>query len=149
MGIRRIPVKNAATNQDEILEGEVLDVLPDDRSIYVDRTGTTYDTTKTVRMNDLPTTGLLQLPRTTWFGFQPGPIEEPLVIVGYVMGPDGCVPIYERRSDAYPKNRRPRADAVGTPAPAQPRRNWRARKAARATGALESADSVDLGGHSD
>jgi len=67
MTVRRIPVRNAAKNEQEILEGEVIDVLPRENSVYVDGSGKTYDATKGVRMNDLPQSGVIQLPRTTWF----------------------------------------------------------------------------------
>lgn len=67
MSIRRIPVTNAMANQQEIIEGEIIDVLPNDHSVYVDRGGKTYDTGKGVRVGDLPQTGLTQVPRTTWY----------------------------------------------------------------------------------
>lgn len=145
MTVRRIPVRNAMTNQPELLEGDVTDMLPKEHSVYVDGDGKTYDATKGVRMSDLPHTGVVQLPRTTWYAFKPQPIEEDLVVVGYMNGAEGCVPIYERRSDAQRKNRSPRTDALGDTEPRQPRRNWRARKAARATGTLELPDDRDRG----
>jgi hypothetical protein len=145
MTVRRIPIRNAMANEHELLEGEVIDVLPNDNSVYVDGSGKTYDTTKGIKMGELPQSGVIQLPRTTWYGFKPQPIEEDLVIVGYMNGPEGCVPIYERRSDAQRKNRSPRTDALGDAEPRQPRRNWRARKAARATGTLELPDDRDRG----
>lgn len=67
MTVRRIPVRNAAKNEQEILEGEVIDVLPRENSVYVDGNGKTYDASKGVRMSDLPQTGVVQLPRTTWY----------------------------------------------------------------------------------
>jgi hypothetical protein len=141
MTVRRIPVRNAMTNQPELLEGDVIDVLPNDHSMYVDRAGKTYDPSKGVRMTDLPQSGVIQLPRTTWYGFDPKPITDDLPIVGYMIGPDGCVPIYERRNHAHTTNRRPRADDLGSSATPGGRRNWRARKAARAAGALAVPDA--------
>jgi len=71
MTVRRIPVRNAMANQQEVLEGEVIDVLPNENSVYVDRGGKTYDATKGVRMGELPQSGVIQLPRTTWYAFDP------------------------------------------------------------------------------
>ena len=62
------------SNENEILEGEIIDTLPKENSVYVDRTGRTYDATKGVRMSDLPQAGVIQLPRTTWYGFAPKPV---------------------------------------------------------------------------
>lgn len=67
MTVRRIPVRNAMNNEQEILEGEIIDTLPAESSVYVDSTGRTYDAKKGVRMSDLPQTGVIQLPRTTWY----------------------------------------------------------------------------------
>lgn len=141
MTVRRIPVRNAMTNQPELLEGDVTDMLPKEHSVYVDGNGKSYDATKGVRMSDLPHTGVVQLPRTTWYAFNPQPIEEDLVIVGYMNDAEGCVPIYERRNRANTANRRPRTDDLGSGATPGGRRNWRARKAARAAGALAVPDA--------
>ena len=143
--IRRVPVHNAVTNKEEVLEGEIVDELKEN-SVYVDRSGKTYDASKGIPFGQLPSERLVQLPRTTWYAFDPKPVTEELIVVGYIYGPDGCVPIYERRSDAHRKNRSPRTDALGDAEPRGPRRNWRARKAARATGAPEFPDDRDRGG---
>jgi hypothetical protein len=66
---------------------------------------------------------------------------EDLVIVGYMNGPEGCVPIYERRSNG--KDRGVRSDVLRSAQSDKPRRNWRARKAARESGALELPDGID------
>jgi hypothetical protein len=136
--IRRIPVHNAVTNKQEVLEGEVVDELKEP-SVFVDRSGKTYDASKGVALGELPNTSLVQLPRTSWYVLTPHPINEDLVIVGYLNGPEGCVPIFERRSDG--QNRGVRTDALRSADADKPRRNWRARKAARNGGALALPDS--------
>jgi hypothetical protein len=93
MTIRRIPLHNTMTNDTEVLEGELVDTLPDDHSVYVDRTGKTYNPAKGVRLRDLPSTGVTQFPRTTWYALAPTPVTDELTSVGYPNGPDGCVPI--------------------------------------------------------
>lgn len=141
MTIRRIPVRNAMSNEPELLEGEVIDVLPNDQSVYVDRAGKTYDPSKGVRMGDLPQAGVVQLPRTTWFARTSKARTADLVIVGYLRGAEGCLPIYERRNHAHTPNDHSRLDDLGSGATPAGRRNRRARKAARAAGALELSDA--------
>lgn len=148
MTIRRIPVRNAMANEQELLEGHVGDVLPNDAAVYVDRGGKTYDSAKHVKMGDLPQTGVIQLPRTTWYAIDPQPLTEDLAVVGYVIGPHGCVPIYEGRTHANSTHRRPRSHDLGrTPTP-RGRGNWRTRKAARAAFALELPDRERGSSHS-
>ncbi len=89
--VRRIPVHNAVKNQPEILEGELIDEIKEP-SVFVDRNGKSYDASRGLRVSDLPNGQLTQLPRTTWYGFTPRPVEEDLLIVGYMNGPVGCVP---------------------------------------------------------
>jgi hypothetical protein len=70
--IRRVPVHNAVKNQQEILEGEIVDELREP-SVFVDRNGKTYDASRGISFGDLPNGQLVQLPRTTWYGFTPQP----------------------------------------------------------------------------
>lgn len=140
--VRRIPVHNTVKNQPEILEGELVDEIKEP-SVFVDRNGKSYDASKGLKVSDLPDAPLTQLPRTTWYAFAPRPVEEDLVIVGYMNGPEGCVPIYERRS--HGKNSGVRPDVLRSVEPAKSRRNWRARKAARAADALELPDGSGSG----
>lgn len=64
--ITRVPMYNATTNTPEYLQGESHDVLREP-SVFVDRSGKTYDASKGVRMGDLPQNGMIQVPRTTWY----------------------------------------------------------------------------------
>ncbi len=65
--IRRVPVQNVASDEEYVLEGELDDLLPNDNSVYVDpRTGRSYDSTERVKVEDLPNSALIQLPRTHW-----------------------------------------------------------------------------------
>jgi hypothetical protein len=66
--IQRIPVKNAMRNDDDyLLQGETIDVVPDDRDVYVDpQQGRSYDTSQGVAMRDLPQSGVIRLPRVTY-----------------------------------------------------------------------------------
>lgn len=156
--VRRIPIHNAVKNQPEILEGEVVDEIREP-SVFVDRNGKSYDASRGLKFGDLPNEALTQLPRTSWYddhsdarptlpnpvwyGFRPEPFDEDVVIVGWWFGGDGCIPIYARRSDG--KDARIRGDALRNAAPDKPRRNWRARKAARESGALELPNGLDRG----
>lgn len=67
MTVRRIPVRNAMNNERELLEGDSIDTLPKENSVYVDGSGKTYDAKNGVKMSDLPPQGVIQLPRTTWY----------------------------------------------------------------------------------
>jgi len=67
MTVRRIPVRNAMKNEHELLEGDTIDTLPKENSVYVDGSGKTYDAKKGVKMSELPQAGVIQLPRTTWY----------------------------------------------------------------------------------
>lgn len=65
--IRRVPVQNVASDEEYVLEGELDDLLPNDNSVYVDpRTRRSYDSSEKLKVDDLPSTGLIQLPRTHW-----------------------------------------------------------------------------------
>ena len=65
--IRKVPVRNVATDEDYVMEGELNDFLPNDNTVLVDtRAGRTYDSTENVQLQQLPSTGLVQLPRTHW-----------------------------------------------------------------------------------
>ncbi len=65
--IQRIPVKNAMNNDDYLLQGDTIDVLPDEQDVYVDpRQGKTYDTKERVTVRDLPQSGVIRLPRVTY-----------------------------------------------------------------------------------
>jgi hypothetical protein len=65
--IQKIPVKDAMSSTDFLLRGEVIDLIPDERDVYVDpRNGQTFDTSERVALRDLPAEGVIRLPRTTW-----------------------------------------------------------------------------------
>lgn len=67
--IRKVPVRNVANDEEYVMEGELNDFLPNDNTVYVDtRSGHTYDSTDNVQLERLPSTGLMQLPRTHWGG---------------------------------------------------------------------------------
>lgn len=67
--IRRVPVRDITrSNETYALEGNSTDLVPKDRTVYIDRNGTTYDPQqKQFTMGDLPDDGVVQLPRTTWW----------------------------------------------------------------------------------
>ena len=132
--IRRIPIHNAVTNQQEVLEGEVVDELKE-QSVYVDPSGKTYDASKGIPLGKLPTEPLVQLPRTTWYA-----TADDMVIVGHRIGAHGCEPIYEGRIDENGTNPGPRADALGSRAARGGGRHGRARNTARAAESLAVAD---------
>ena len=66
--IRRVPVQ-PTTNPEEAyaLEGELTDLLPKDNTVYIDENGNTYDPHEGLQLQKLPESGVLQLPRTTWW----------------------------------------------------------------------------------
>ncbi|HSQ05288.1 MAG TPA: hypothetical protein VLN59_14690 [Burkholderiales bacterium] len=65
--IRKVPVRNVASDEDYVMEGELNDFLPNDNTVLVDpRSGRTYDSTDKVQLEQLPSTGLVELPRTHW-----------------------------------------------------------------------------------
>lgn len=67
--IKRVPVRPVTDDEDYVMEGELNDFLPNEQTVYVDpRTGQTFDSTEKVQLEKLPSTGVLQLPRTTWGG---------------------------------------------------------------------------------
>lgn len=140
--IRRVPVHNAVTNQQEVLEGEVVDQLKEP-SVFVDPHGKTYDASKGIPLGALPTEPLVQLPRTTWYAK-----ADDVVIVGYRVGARGCAPIYEGRIDEHGTHARSRPDALGPRATLGGGRDGCARHAARALESLAVADPEHGGGGS-
>lgn len=65
--IQKIPVKDATSNTDFLMRGEVIDLVPDERDVYIDpRNGRTFDTSEQIALRDLPQEGVIRLPRTTW-----------------------------------------------------------------------------------
>ncbi|HSQ05211.1 MAG TPA: hypothetical protein VLN59_14295 [Burkholderiales bacterium] len=65
--IKRVPIRDTNNGGTYALEGEPIDILPKDNTIYADHNGKTYDPRDNVQLQQLPDTGVLQLPRTTWF----------------------------------------------------------------------------------
>jgi hypothetical protein len=66
--IRRIPLLDATTGQQLQLAGETTDIVPNDRTIYIDQDGNTYDPAqRNIRLEELPQGGVMELPRTTWW----------------------------------------------------------------------------------
>jgi hypothetical protein len=69
--MKRVPLRDATDGQTYLLEGETNEYLPNDNTVYIDRAGKTYDPAHgKVALNDLADDGVMQLPRTTWFGLQ-------------------------------------------------------------------------------
>jgi len=67
--MKRIPLRDSSSGNTFALEGEGHEIIPHDNTVYIDRNGKTYDPTQQpVSLNDLPGEGVMQLPRTTWFG---------------------------------------------------------------------------------
>jgi hypothetical protein len=66
--IRRVPLLDPTTGQQFQLTGETTDIVPSDRTVYIDQQGNTYDPSqRKVSFNELPEGGVLELPRTTWW----------------------------------------------------------------------------------
>ena len=66
--IKRVPLLDATTGQQFMLNGETTDIVPSDRTVYIDRQGNTYDPAqRTVSFDELPQEGVMELPRTTWW----------------------------------------------------------------------------------
>lgn len=67
--MKRIPLRDSSSGNTFALEGEGHELVPKDNTVYIDRNGQTYDPAQQpVSLNDLPGEGVMQLPRTTWFG---------------------------------------------------------------------------------
>jgi hypothetical protein len=125
-----------ATNGNRIAwDGLAADPLPTDTLVLHPQTHAVFDERDGHTFQDVPRAGIA-VPRTTWYA----DALHDVTIVGYLIGPDGCVPIFAPRShDAHRSHQRAHPHDVGSPAPRQPRRNWRARKAARAAESPELA----------
>lgn len=65
--IKRVPVRDVNNGGNYALEGQTVDVLPKDDTVYIDQQGKTYDPKDNVQLQQLPESGVLQLPRTTWW----------------------------------------------------------------------------------
>lgn len=66
--IRRVPLLDATTGQQLQLAGETTDIVPNDRTVYIDQAGNTYDPAqRKIRLDELPEGGVMELPRTTWW----------------------------------------------------------------------------------
>lgn len=67
--MKRIPLRDATDGATYALEGEGHELVPKDNTVYIDRHGKTYDPAQSnVVLDDLAADGVMQLPRTTWFG---------------------------------------------------------------------------------
>ncbi|HEV7428792.1 MAG TPA: hypothetical protein VGQ46_20765 [Thermoanaerobaculia bacterium] len=67
--MKRIPLRDATDGNTYLLEGDSQELVPKDNTVYIDRHGKTYDpTNQHVVLDDLASDGVMQLPRTTWFG---------------------------------------------------------------------------------
>jgi hypothetical protein len=140
MTIQTREINDAATGKVYAWDGLSTDPLPTGALILHPQTNAVFDAREGRTFGELPASGIA-VPRTTWYG----PLDD-VKVVGYLLGPDGCVPIYEPRSPHAPrKNRRTQPDAVDHPQPDKPRRNWRTRKAARAASAPELSDAEHRG----
>jgi len=66
--IKRVPLLDATSGEQYVLDGETTDLVPNDRTVYIDQQGKTYDPSqRAVSFNELPEGGVLELPRTTWW----------------------------------------------------------------------------------
>jgi hypothetical protein len=67
--MKRILLRDSSSGNTFALEGEGHEIVPNNNTVYIDRNGQTYDPAqKKVSLDDLPGEGVMQLPRTTWFG---------------------------------------------------------------------------------
>jgi hypothetical protein len=67
--MKRIPLRDATDGNTYLLEGDGQELVPKDNTVYIDRTGKTYDPNNhRVALEELASDGVMQLPRTTWFG---------------------------------------------------------------------------------
>ena len=65
--IKRVPLLDPTSGQQFQLTGDTTDIVPNDRTVYIDQQGNTYDPSqRKVSFNELPEGGVLELPRTTW-----------------------------------------------------------------------------------
>jgi len=65
--IRKVPVRNVATDENYVMEGELNDFLPNDNTVLIDtRSGRSYDSTDRLQLGQLPSTGLVELPLPHW-----------------------------------------------------------------------------------
>ena len=91
-------------------DGLTSDPLPTNTLLLQPKTSAFFDQTRT--LGETPNDQLVRIPRTTWYT----DALKDAKVIGYVIGPDGCVPLYA------PK------DHDGEP---PKRRNWRQRKQER------------------
>lgn len=111
--IQRREINDAANGKVYEWDGLATDPLPTDALMLHPKTNAVFDARDGRTFGELPATPLIHVPRTTWYA----DTLDGAKIIGYVMGPDGCVPLYA------PKDHD--GEAV------KPRRNWRQRKAER------------------
>ena len=110
--IQRREVNDAATGKVYEWDGLSNDPLPTDALMLHPTTNVVFDAHDGRSFGELPFTPLISVPRTTWYT----DALKDAKIIGYIMGPDGCVPLYAPKDHDgdLPK-----------------RRNWRQRKAER------------------
>lgn len=66
--IKRVPLLDATNGQQFQLTGETTDIVPSNRTVYIDRQGNTFDPSqRKVSFDELPQDGVMELPRTTWW----------------------------------------------------------------------------------
>jgi hypothetical protein len=66
--IKRVPLLDPTTNQQFVLNGETTDIVPRSRTVYIDGDGNTYDPSqRKIRFDELPESGVLELPHVTWW----------------------------------------------------------------------------------
>jgi len=66
--IKRVPLLNPTDGQQYLLSGETTDIVPNERTVYIDREGNTFDPAqRKVSFDELPQDGVIELPRTTWW----------------------------------------------------------------------------------
>jgi|GEM_PF-5067511 len=110
MTIQTRQINDAANGNVYAWDGLSTDPLPSGALILNPQTNAVFDPRDKRSFGELPPTPLVQVPRTTWYG---NPLDG-AKIIGYIMGPGGCVPIYAPKD--HP------GELV------TPRRNWRQRK---------------------
>jgi hypothetical protein len=113
MTIQTREINDAANGKVYAWDGLSTDPLPSGALILNPETNAVFDARDGRSFGELPATPLVHVPRTTWYT---DPLDGAKVI-GYVIGPHGCVPLYA-----------PKDHDGDVP---KPRRNWRQRKLER------------------
>jgi hypothetical protein len=65
--MKRVPIRDVNSGGTYGIEGDNNEYLPKDNTVYIDHEGKTYDPQDNVQLQQLPESGVLQLPRTTWW----------------------------------------------------------------------------------